>query len=299
MSQRGYVGSGDGSMRIEQAAQARRRRALHHLERVRQQQQQRSRRLPGPAAVAAFGLALVCGWWWGSAPGVGRVEVVGVRGARHLSPQEIALASGVPRGARLAELDSPQIAARLTEHAWIREARVLALPSGRLLLDVVEREPVAVLAGAEPWAVDATGVPFAPAGELEGLPRIATAQRPAPGQPDPDLLQAAALARRLPQLGLPAPLEIGVAAPDDPEGLSLRLPGLAPRVVLGREDLEARLGELARLLETELPELGRARSLDLRFRDQAVLEGEPSPAETAQAAAARGSKRSSKTRPAG
>jgi cell division septal protein FtsQ len=189
------------------------------------------------------------------------------------------------------------VAARLAEHAWIEEARALALPSGRLLLAVLEREPVAVLAGEEPWAVDAAGSPFAPAPSvgLEALPRLVAAHAAAPR----DLAQAVALARRLPELGLAAPLEVGIAAPNDPEGLSLRLPGLAPRVVLGREDLDAKLADLTRVLEAKLPELAGATRLDLRFRDQAVLDVTPPPKGTAQAAASRGRAMPSDGRPTG
>jgi hypothetical protein len=92
---------------------------------------------------------------------------------------------------------------------------------------------------------------------------------------------------------------VGIAAPNDPEGLSLRLPGLAPRVVLGREDLDAKLADLTRVLEARLPELGSATRLDLRFRDQAVLDVKPSLKGTAQAATSRGGAMSSKQRPAG
>jgi hypothetical protein len=148
--------------------------------------------------------------------------------------------------------------------------------------------------------VDAAGVPFAPPGEAatQGLPRIAAAWKPEPGKPDADLRQAVELARRLPEHGIPAAEEIGVSAPGDPEGFWLRLPGLAPRVVLGRHDLDSRLADLARLLDAALPALARAQQVDLRFRDQAVLD-DPLPQGAEQAAATHGGAASSTTRPAG
>jgi cell division protein FtsQ len=284
--------------RVERAARARRRRALAHLERV-QNRRETSNNPPARRLLAlVFGLSLAGGAWLGSAwLADATLETISVRGARHLSAQAIAAASGVAPGARLAALDRDSVAARLAEHAWIEEARALAFPSGRLLLAVVEREPVAVLAGEEPWAVDAAGSPFAPAPSvgLEALPRLVAAHGAAPR----DLAQAVALARRLPELGLAAPLEVGIAAPNDPEGLSLRLPGLAPRVVLGREDLDAKLADLTRVLEAKLPELASATRLDLRFRDQAVLDVTPPPKGTAQAAASRGDAMPSNGRPTG
>jgi cell division protein FtsQ len=273
--------------RVERAARARRRRALAHLERVRNQREAKTRPPARRLRALVLGLSFAGGAWAGHALlADATLETISVRGARHLSAQAIAAASGVALGARLASLDRHGVAARLAEHAWIEQARALALPSGRLLLGVVEREPVAVLVGEEPWAVDAAGSPFAPApaAGLEALPRLVAAPTAAPRE----LAQAVALARRLPELGLATPLEIGIAAADDPEGLSLRLPGLAPRVVLGREDLDAKLADLTRVLEAKLPELANATRLDLRFRDQAVLDVTPPPKGTAQAAASRG-----------
>jgi cell division protein FtsQ len=287
-----------GITRVERAAQARRRRALAHLERVRDQRQAGERPPARRLRTLVLGLSFAGGAWLANAWLAGAtLETISVRGARHLSARAIAAASGVEPGAPLASLDRKSVAARLTKNAWIEQARALALPGGRLLLAVVEREPVAVLAGEEPWAVDATGSPFAPAPSegLEALPRLVAAHATTPGE----FAQALALVQRLPELGLAAPLEVGIAAPNDPEGLSLRLPGLAPRVVLGREDLDAKLAALIRVLDAELPELGSATRLDLRFRDQAVLDVTPFPNGTAQAAASRGRAMSSKKRPAG
>lgn len=278
--------------RSERAAQARRRRALSHLERV----QRRGDAAPGGAgwprlALPGFALAVAAGFGVGAlglAPGA--LEVISVRGAQQLSPEEVARASGLEPGTELAALDRAAVAAQLTSHAWIADAHTLALPGGRLVVSVLERRAVAVLAGDESWAVDAEGVAFAPAPEPgdPDLPRLTSAVAATPGEPDPALAEAVALARALPEHGLPAPREVSVAAPDDPEGFALRLPELAPRVVLGREELGQRLDALRELLEARLPEVMRASRIDLRFEDQAVLDVAPSEEETAQAAAPRG-----------
>jgi cell division septal protein FtsQ len=288
--------------RLERAARARRRRALQHLERVRGRREGVAPPPPRRLPAAILGASLAAGVWLGGQwVGAATLERVSVQGAQHLSAQAIAAASGVVPGSSLARLDRSAIIGRLAEHAWIERAQVLALPSGRLLLAVEEREPVAVLAGPEPRAVDASGTPFAaaPAEGLETLPRLVAAQTFAPGQPHAELADALALARRLPELGLAAPVEVGIAAPEDPEGFSLRLPDLAPRVVLGREDLEAKLADLVRLLEADLPELTSATRLDLRFRDQAVLDVSPPLNGAAQAAASHGRAKPSEQRPAG
>jgi cell division protein FtsQ len=253
-------------------------------------------------AAAVFALACAAGVAVGAGGlASGGVEVISVAGIRTLSAQEVAEAGGLAPGSPLHQIDRDALVARLAEHAWIARASTLTLPGGRLLLGVVERQPAAVLLAPEPWALDAAGVAFAPAPSVgvEQLPRITTPTAPTPDQPAPELAQAVALARRLPEIGLPAPLEVGVAAPGDPEGFSLQLPELTPRVVLGRDDLDAKLSELARLLDADLPELRKATRLDLRFQGQAVLDVEPFPPGTAKAAAARGSATPSNRRTAG
>jgi cell division septal protein FtsQ len=229
-------------------------------------------------------------WLAGRPP---RLEAIAVRGAGQLSSAEIATATGVPRGVDLRRVDAPAVAERLARHPWIASARAVELPEGRLLVDVVERRAVATVSASGSqavFAVDANGTPFAAAGKApeaprsephanEGRPLLPRLVRSAPvslGQADPALAEAVDLTRKLSALGLPRPLEIGVSAPDDPIGFWLRLEGYPPQVILGRDDLDARLGALARVLEVAPPDAAGAATLDLRFADQVVLRGTPS-----------------------
>jgi cell division protein FtsQ len=280
-----------GLTRVERSARARRRRARAHLDRVqRQREEPRSARPARRTGLLVLALSLCAGAlsaqaWRREAT----LQSLAVQGLQRVSAAEIAARSGLAPGTPLAEVDAQALAARLAEDGWIESVRALRLPTGRVLVKVQEREPAALLVGETPLAVDASGVPFAPLGAAAGagLPRIASARAPQPGAASPELAGAVALARRVAALGLPEAQEIGVAAPEDPRGYSLRLAGLAPLVVLGRDDLDARLADLARLLDAALPALGRAQQVDLRFRDQAVLDVPP-PAGAEQAAASHG-----------
>jgi cell division septal protein FtsQ len=216
-------------------------------------------------------------WLVGEAP---RLEAIAVRGAGQMSSAEVAAATGVPRGVDLRGVDANEVAARLASHPWIASARAVELPAGRLLIDVVERQAVATLSAPgsrQFFAVDANGTPFAPAGgeATRALPRLVQSAPVAIGEPDPALAEAVDLAGRIKALGLPRPLEIGIAAPDDPTGFWLRLEDFAPRILLGRDDLDARLHALALVLEAGSPEAAQAAALDLRFADQVVLRGTP------------------------
>ena len=224
-------------------------------------------------------------WLSGSAP---RVEVIAVRGADQLSAADISAATGVPRGIDLRGVDASAVAARLARHPWIASARAVELPTGRLLVEVVERHAVATVSArdaARAFAVDANGSAFAPLGDdaRHDLPRLVQSAPVVIGEPNPELAAAVELAGQLAARGLPRPLEIEVAGPEDPAGFSLLLEGFAPRVVLGRDDLGERLRALARVLEVGPPEAAGADTLDLRFADQVVLRGTPPSNEAADA----------------
>jgi hypothetical protein len=138
-----------------------------------------------------------------------------------------------------------------------------------------------VLAGPQPRAVDAEGNPFAPVAPdaLPELPRVASRAAVAPGEPSAALAAAVELAERLAGLGLPPAAEVAI----DPGGSALRLRGLAPRFLLGR-DPDAALARLARLVDSGPPQALLAATVDLRFQDQAVLRPGPLPEGTARAA---------------
>jgi cell division septal protein FtsQ len=285
--------------RAERKAEARRARALSHLQRIRGQLPNVAPRRATFAAAAALSLAAgaVCGLLLASDPdwlgGDAQLDAISIRGASHLAVSEVAVATGVPRSVALSSIEPHSVEKRLEDHAWIAEARALRLPTGTLVVGVKETVPVAVLVAGSPaqtFLVDASGAPFATAeGQREeALLRLVAADAVAPLEPNEDVARAVQLARDLPRFGLAQPVLISIAAESDRRGFTLRLAGLRARIVLGRENLDVKLRELARLLAADVPEIGIATELDLRFADQAVLRNEPPPEGAAQAAAARG-----------
>jgi len=264
-----------GVTRIERTDHARRQRAMQHLERVRNRRDAASVPSLRIASVCLALSALAAGSWIGAGWALdAELKHVSVQGLRHLSIADVVTASGLLAGTTLEAVDPAQVAARLETHPWIDDARALRLPAGLVLIGVREREAAATLVGTEAWAIDADGTPFdrVPSEPLEGLPQIMTRERFEPGVAHGSLAEAVSLPRQLAEHGLPAPLEIGVTSSDDPEGLWLRLPDVAARIVLGRGQLGEKLDRLARVLDADLPELARATRIDLRFSDQAVLD---------------------------
>lgn len=271
-----------GLDRLERDARGRRARAQHHLSRLRQRGRggrgTRGRRLPRHLVLVSLALGALAGFgamqlWFATGGGL-EVAAIAVRGASRLTPGEVAAATGIPRGARLAEVEPEAVEQALETHDWIAAARALRLPTGKVVVEVEEREALALLAIDERrFAIDASGAAFAEVDVREEttLPRLLASQPPEPGVPDALRAEAAQLSQRLVALGLSAPEEIRLAPEGDPEGISLRLPGLEGVVVLGREDLGLRLRDLAKLLSLRPDEASRAARIDLRFADQAVL----------------------------
>jgi cell division septal protein FtsQ len=278
--------------RAERKAELRRARAMSHLQRVRGQAAPRHapRALLGTGAALATVAGIVAGlvlargsdWLAPDAPLAG----ISVIGAKRLGVVDIAAAAGIGPDALCAEVSLPEVVRRLEEHIWITGARAIGLPGGRLLLGVEERVPAAIIAVADSDQLtfaDADGTPFANAEGASdpALTRIVTLDAPTPLEPHAEIATAIRIARSLPDYGLGPATEIELARADDPEGLRLRLSGVAPRFVLGREDLDSRLQQLARLLATGAPEVAEASEIDLRFAEQAVLRNEPPPEEAA------------------
>lgn len=306
--------------RQERASRTRSARAHAHLERVRAGRGRRAaprRGEPAPAlsnrvrvglwfAATLLGGALVGHLLVGPAAsawsdGPARIERIAVRGASHLAAEAVASATGVAPGQRFDGLAADTIAERLASHDWIASARALWLPGGTLLIEVRERVPQAGVGlgkKGEIWAVDERGAPFAPVAPetLDALPRLETKAELAPREPHEGLAEAVRLARRLPELGLARPAVVEVAAEDDPEGFALRFERAGARFVIGREDLDARLDQLAELLASHSEGLAEASSIDLRFADQVVLRMEPTPGGADTEAAARGDAASSNRR---
>lgn len=272
-------------------------RARAHLERVRarrerQASRRRSRsepasswrapsaRPPGALGVAVFVVAFALGAAAArSAPAslatlaggrAGRVERISVIGARHLSPEQVAGATGVAHDAPAAEVDSAAVVARLLANSWVADAHARLLPGGTLVVSVQERQPRAVLSvdgvPGERW-VDASGRPF---GEVDGdpgseLPHLVAGAPLATDQPDPALAAALDLAERA------GAGELHLPVPGSDLGWVLRPRGSAAELVLGREALDERLARWKELLASGVVDPAAATRVDLRFADQAVL----------------------------
>ena len=132
-----------------------------------------------PAALAVCALAV--GWYWAADAARGHpyfaVREVAVRDARRVAAAEIRRAAGIEPGMSVWDVDAKDAVARLEAHPWIRAARVRRELPHRVVIQVREYRPVAILTiddakGAE-YYVAAHGRIFAGAGgDARDLPYV-------------------------------------------------------------------------------------------------------------------------------
>ena len=205
---------------------------------------------------------------------------------------EISGLESVERGEVLALLDLTQetsvwgdLAAwedRLTAHPLLEEARVRRRIPGTLVVDVVERRPIALAPTPTLEPVDRKGVllPLDPAERRMDLPILDVRELPAPGGrllPTRDRVLAGEVARLLDADTSFQRMVSEVAWGDDPNTLVVRWSEPALEFLLARGTPGSRLRDGLAVLADALarePEPSPA-VIDLRYADQVVVRRTP------------------------
>ena len=104
--------------------------------------------LLGMALAAAAAFALHSPWL-----SVHEIEIVG---AVHSDPAPLIAASGVGEGAILVWVDTAAVVRAVKEDPWVADARVDRVWPDRLVVEVLERQPVAWLEGTTTWMLVAS-----------------------------------------------------------------------------------------------------------------------------------------------
>jgi cell division septal protein FtsQ len=294
-----------GSPEFESAARA--KRALDHLARKRERERlqlerQRHRQTTDRShlrtltvlAPLLFVLAIALGMvvsqpvtellFLSRAP----LERVAVQGASALSPHAIAAGAGALAGRSLDTVDPQAVSESLLAEPWIESARALRLPTGTLVVSIVERHAVARWHIDETMAVelvDDHGSRFAGAVEPGGfLPMVRGEADITGALPDQALEILREIARYAALATDPSTLTLHlpglVAGPDGDlrgsnSGYVLELGSKGPRALLGRRLLSQRVARLAALLDDDEAMVQTAQLIDLRYADRAVLRTAP------------------------
>ena len=220
--------------------------------------------------------------WLGTRP----LERIAVQGLDRLEPERVAAGAAGLAGRPIASIDPEAILEKIAREPWIESARVLRLPTGTLVVRVVERKPIARWSiEGRTELVDRLGSRFAgavePAGPLPLVRGRGAGEEPLPSDAIAilnELNRYPALSRDASGLTLHLPNAVpGGGRPQSGAGFVLELGKDGPRALLGRRLLPQRVARLASLLDHEEGATRAARLIDLRFGDRAVLRTEPAP----------------------
>jgi len=205
------------------------------------------------------------------------IERVEVAGQSRLSADEVVKASGLVPGQSLWSLDTRRAVAGVETLPLVRRAEVVRAFPNRVTLLVEERRPFTLVsAGGLHW-VDEQGVPLGPETRAVSLdaPVISGADAAdvaaAGRMPSERVASGVALLRTLMRAQSSLLSEISEVDVSRSEGPVLyMLDGV--EVHIGSEDWEGRLGRLGGVLAQLRASGQTVTSIDLRFRDQVVLQ---------------------------
>ncbi len=229
--------------RVDRVPGARRRRLLRFLG------------LAGPslAAVALLGAGSFAGYRWAVQGDLLRVKEIRFHGLSHARPEQLLALLPVRPGDHLLTVDPAQAEAALLRHPWVARAEVRRRYPPALDIQVVERRAAALVDLGGLYLVDPHGVVFkraAPGDGLDlpvvtGIDREAWVERRA--EVEPLLAGALALVDRWAARKLDGPAAVSEIHVDPDFGTAV-VTADGTEVLLGREDLDAKLSRLSRLL---------------------------------------------------
>ena len=203
-----------------------------------------------------------------------RVRGLVVAGTRYLEAGEVERTAALPADANLWH-DFAPVAERLREHPMVQDVRIERRLSGKLLVRIEEREPVALLPTPTLEPVDREGrpIPLDPARHRLDLPLIY------PGRALPRARVSAAIAAagreaaRLSRAGPEFWADVSVVIADGGRAVTLEWGDAAVRIRAPIPLTQRQLREAMAILRDATDRTGGRPpvSLDLRFADQVVV----------------------------
>jgi len=190
-------------------------------------------------------------------------------------------------GLNLLLLDANELATRLRVHPRVDILEVSKEYPNRLRVDLVERQPMALIGGTPSYRIDRAGIAIAEATPSDLTMRIdwplltgIDTARIVLGEkvPHPLILTALELSEQLNRRFPDVAGRVGewhLSSP--PVGLELVLTQGGLRVTLGDAPTSEQLLALRALLRQRSEELTAADRIDLRFTDQAIITPKPTP----------------------
>lgn len=200
------------------------------------------------------------------------VREIQVRGADKVGGKDIVTMSGLRHGMNLWNIEPPAIEKKIARHPWVRRVLVRREFPRRVVIEVEERKPKAIVAMGKLYYVDADGVLFSEVakGENVRFPMLTGIRNEELGKADPSLRRRIQDALRLGDLMAKDSHAVSEIHFEAPDRLVVYTMGRPVALHMGWGDWEEKLRRLERVLALWKGKEDRLGSLDLSFRDQVV-----------------------------
>ena len=195
------------------------------------------------------------------------VRTIEVRGAERTRVGELLEASGLKEGMNIFSVGTGQAQKRLVSLPWVKKAKVTRVVPDRIVVEVVEHQPVAVINLEGLYYVNRSGEVFkrVQPGEREDLPVLTgvsrTSFRDRPQRARKHIRESLRLIKTLQELPCVKKRRVAEVHSDELMGPSVVLDPGALTVRLGNQDLLGRLSTLCQLMDAIGDRRLKARSI--------------------------------------
>jgi cell division protein FtsQ len=201
------------------------------------------------------------------------VQEIQVRGGERIRGGELVAMAGLKHGMTIWSIDPVAIEKKFAKHPWIRRVVVRREFPRRVLIEVEERAPKAILAMGKLYYVDAEGVVFTEVGEGDqlGLPMITGLRPEHVSARDPALRRRLKEALRLGELMAMDQHKLSEIHFSAPERVVLYTTAYPAALHMGWGDWSDKVGRVKRIFSLWKGHEERLASLDVSFDGQAVV----------------------------
>lgn len=202
------------------------------------------------------------------------VSEIQVRGGEKVGGAEVMGMAGLKRGMSIWRIDAASIERKVRRLPWVREVRARREFPRRVVIEVAERTPKAILAVGKLYYVDSDGIVFkeVEAGEEVQFPLFTGLRREELTSQDPALRRALQEAVRLSELLHRNSLPLSEIRFQSGNRVVLYPLNHSVALSMGWGDWETKLARLERVLAMWKGKEDRLAALDLSFRDQVVAK---------------------------
>lgn len=200
------------------------------------------------------------------------VREIQVRGAEKLNGDEVIAMAGLRRGMSIWRVDLAGIERRIGRHPWVRRVFVRREFPRRVVIDVEERKPKAIVAFRKLYYVDADGVLFKEVGPGENVqfPLLTGLRAEQLNTPDPSTRKRIQEALRLSEMMVQRSHSLSEIHFAKPDRLVVYTTAYPVALHMGWGNWAEKLTKMERLLSLWKGNEERLASLDMGFRDQVV-----------------------------